>query len=220
MRARIDMWFRNLLVVCNVEAVATCCRLSLCWLSCFCRQLGTSKTLQTSPNLGLPSIRSNLSQLVFFSYDGLRDGTPRLTGNLPASWGAMTNLVNFQAYSAPTLPDVCSLSGPLPDAWNGMLQLQSLGLRGCKITGTLPESWRNMPQLASVTVTYNQLTGTLPASWAALTNLSAVRLSNNRLSGSVPESWDGMSYLGYVALVNDTHTSNITATWSSTNCKF
>ncbi len=208
----------NVLVICDVEAVAACCTLSLHWLSCFCRQLEFGKILQ--PSLGLPDTWSNLSQLSIFSYGGFSLDLPRLTGNLPASWGAMTNLVNFQAYSAPTLPDVCSLSGPLPDAWNGMLQLQSLGLRGCKITGTLPESWRNMPQLASVTVTYNQLTGTLPASWAALTNLSAVRLSNNRLSGSVPESWDGMSYLGYVALVNDTHTSNITATWSSTNCKF
>ena len=194
MGARIDMWFRNLLVVCNVEAVATCCILSLYWLSCFCRQLGSSKTLQTSPNSGLPSIWSNLSQLVFFSYDGLRDGTPRLTGNLPASWGTMTYLRDFAAYSAG------NLSGPLPDAWNGMLHLQGLSLLGSNISGTLPESWSNMTQLDNVAVNGSQLTGTLPASWAALTSLRSIVFANNNTNGSLPMDWSYMTQLSHVQL--------------------
>ncbi len=112
-------------------------------------------TLQTSTNLSLPSTWSSLSQLASFNYGGVGGNPPKLTGSLPASWGTMTNLTAFEVDYADTL------SGPLPDAWNGMRQLKSLVLVDCNISGTLPESWSNLTQLDQVAITNSQLTGTL-----------------------------------------------------------
>ena len=113
-------------------------------LVCFCRELGYTYTLQTSPNLRLPSTWGKLSQLLFFLYDGFREGSPRLTGSLPASWGTLANLMDFGVGSAK------SLSGPLPDAWNGMLHLQGLQLWRSNISGKLLGSWSNMTHNVAV----------------------------------------------------------------------
>ncbi|KAL0044966.1 hypothetical protein WJX82_003459 [Trebouxia sp. C0006] len=166
-------------------------------------RLGSSKTLHKSPNLGLPSSWSSLSQLSSFSYDDTSGGTPRLTGKLPASWGTMTNITNFMVYSA-------SLSGPLPDAWNGMLNLRELTSDTSSINST---PWRQTTQLTEVVVSNSQLTGTLPASWAALTSLSNLASSNNNLNGSLPMEWGNMTQLSQVNLSYNNLSGSVPESW-------
>jgi len=111
-----------------------------------------------------------------FNYVGVGGNPPKLTGSLPASWGTMTNLTAFEVDYADTL------SGPLPDAWNGMRQLKSLVLVDCNISGTLPESWSNLTQLDQVAITNSQLTGTyLPSVLLATTSTELCQWSGASL---------------------------------------
>ena len=157
------MQFRNLPVICNAEAVAACCTLSLYWLSCFCRSFlesGSKTTLKTSlsTSLHLPSIWSNLSQMIEFVYDV---NVPTLIGTLPASWAALTNLSHV------VLP-------------------------GNSLSGSLPMEWSNMTQLAIVDLSNNKLSWSLPESWSGLKNLRLLNLANNTFTNSIPATWSSL----------------------------
>jgi Leucine-rich repeat (LRR) protein len=91
------------------------------------------------------------------------------------------------------------LSGPLPDAFESLGELQILRLDNNNISGTLPESFTNLDQLKILSLSYNALGGYIFDIISRLENLEILDLSHNTLTDSIPQS---ISVLSNLVLLN------------------
>ena len=94
----------------------------------------------------------------------------QLSGSLPASWGALSNMVWFSASRT-------SLSGVLPPELSSMTGLTALYLDSNALTGSLPASFSSLTALKTLMLSANTLSGSLSQAMlcgmAALTWLDA-----------------------------------------------
>ncbi len=119
------------------------------------------------------SVRAQRVTLIYLSDNNL-------TGNLPASFGDMTEL-SFIALTNN------NLSGPLPASFANLTKLTALYLFNNQLTGeiTLLE---NCLHPGDFELSYNQFTGPLP-NFQHIDSMTFINLDHNQLSGSIPESY-------------------------------
>jgi hypothetical protein len=67
-------------------------------------------------------------------------------------------------------------AGPLPATWadDAVPALATLDLSQNTLTGPLPDSWSRLAQLQHVNLSYNDFGGQLPETWSAMTNLTTL----------------------------------------------
>ena len=127
----------------------------------------------------------------------------KLSGTIPASIGALTNMVDL-ALEANSLEGeipgaaIASmkrlttfsvkynhrLSGTLaPQMFGQLTKLQSLDVSTNIISGTIPD-FSNCSQLQTLALYKNQLSGTVPSSLGSLSNLQTLYIDNNYITGA------------------------------------
>jgi hypothetical protein len=105
---------------------------------------------------------------------------PSITGTFPNSWAMFTLLKNLDLSST-------GLYGALPDAWNGMISLQTVKISNTNACKGLP-NWV-IATLKNVDLSNNKLTGALANSWGGMLGLKSVDLTGNSFCGCVPITW-------------------------------
>ncbi|KAL9233122.1 hypothetical protein vseg_008156 [Gypsophila vaccaria] len=79
------------------------------------------------------------------------------------------------------------LSGPLPTELGQLSYLTTLSFAAQpNITGPIPQSFANLKNLQVLDLDSNQITGPIPSFLGRLKSLTQVNLSHNRLSGVIP----------------------------------
>ncbi len=122
----------------------------------------------------------------------------QLSGTIPASYGALTDLIDLDLY------ENGRISGTLPQSLSALTRLGDLSLDTNAISGTLPAAWGHLAsQWEDIRLFGNALSGTLPASFADLTRLAFLRLGGNAISGSLPAVYGDLTSLRFVTLDNN-----------------
>ena len=166
------------------------------WYGISCRNGGSVDSILLGSNnvVGTPPrslfLMSNLKWLwlysnpIDFKFDGIGDAG-RLTSLLLDSTG-LKSLDGIGAATQLTDLDVRfnSLSGPLPGAISGLINMENLSINENKFTGPVPNLTR-MKKLKSLRMGDNEFTGEIPA-FAVHKNLKTLDLSGNRLTGTIP----------------------------------
>ena len=135
---------------------------------------------------------------------GLSLGEQRLTGQVPAELGSLTNLDRLELQRN-------ELTGPVP-VWLGSLtNLNQLDLSYNLLTGPIPVELGNLSNLQLLSLWRNQLTGTIPPELARLTNLELLALSHNQLTGPVPSALSTLTNLETLDLSGNQLTGPIPA---------
>ncbi len=135
---------------------------------------------------------------------GLVLPTNNLSGTLPASLSALTNLQNIYLYDN-------HLSGSIPASLSALASLQTLDLSSNQLSGTIPGGLSALTNLRWLILSSNQLTGTIPGSLGTLTNLQRLGLNVNQLSGTIPGSLGTLTNLGSLSLNGNQLTGTIPA---------
>ncbi len=157
-------------------------------------------TLQGSPervttlNLsdgGLDGELPDLSGLASLDRLDLRDNS--LTGDIPSSFGDMTNLTYLYLHSN-------ELDGAIPSELGGMSSLRYLWLHSNELTGSLPSGLGNLDNLRDLNLYGNQLSGAIPAGIGDLGNLTHLRLHRNELTGAIPSELGNLDSLRFIWL--------------------
>ncbi|GAQ82460.1 hypothetical protein KFL_001120040 [Klebsormidium nitens] len=117
-----------------------------------------------------------LSKLRYLSLAG-----NNISGNLPASLGAMPRLQVLHLYDN-------NLTGPLPPELGWLSQLEELRAETNRLNGTVPASLGALQNLVLLSLSQNQLSGQIPPSLGRSQNLMIMRINNNGLIGSLPAS--------------------------------
>lgn len=112
-------------------------------------------------------------------------------GPMDVAIGNLTNLVFLFLSNNPFE------SGPIPDSFVALNDLNELSLRGTNRTGSLPDFiGRNLTMLRVLDLGSNALTGQIPASYGKLLRLLFLLLNNNPgLTGELPPSFVNMTQL-------------------------
>jgi len=84
--------------------------------------------------------------------------------------------------------DFNNLSGPLPDAFFALPELEDLYLAGNNITGTLSPQVANLSSLYNLGLMDNQMSGNLPSEIGDLSNLGEIWIGNNNFDGTLPST--------------------------------
>ncbi|GAB3989674.1 hypothetical protein GCM10028807_15090 [Spirosoma daeguense] len=127
-----------------------------------------------------------------------------LSGSLPASLSALTNLTTLSLSSN-------QLTGSLPASLSVLTNLTTLSLGYNRLAGSIPEELGALIKLTSFGITNNQLTGSLPSSFSALTDLTSLDVSLNQLSGPIPAGLGNLWRLIYLRLNTNQFTGSIPA---------
>ncbi len=99
----------------------------------------------------------------------------------------------------------CHLSGPLPDNFGDLTELEFLWLDANQLTGEIPESIGNLTKLELLYLSHNQFSGTLPQSlcnieldWGGENNwgVEYFNIEGNRLCPPLPDCLDA-DIIGY-----------------------
>jgi hypothetical protein len=102
------------------------------------------------------------------------------------------------------------MSGPIPDSFAGLVNMQSLNIDNTTLTGGLSEelvsSW---PQLTSLSIRRSNLSGPIPAALGNLTSLTLINLAQNKLSGPIPPSLGRLTGLTTLGLYDNMLTGEI-----------
>lgn len=108
-----------------------------------------------------------------------------ISGALPASLASAFSLQHLNLSGNP------QLSGTLPEAWAGLIDLQVVDVSGCGVSGTLPESWATLQQLRVFKASDNKpgVSGQLPETWGLLGKLEVLDVNGAHLSGTLPAIW-------------------------------
>jgi Leucine-rich repeat (LRR) protein len=103
----------------------------------------------------------------------------QLSGSLPASLSALSNLVGLSLNSN-------QLTGSIPASIESLTNLESIELQNNQLSGSIPTDIGGLSHLVVLQLTSNQLSGSIPASLGQLTRLRILTLANNYLSGCFP----------------------------------
>ena len=112
----------------------------------------------------------------------------RLTGEIPAELGNLSNLVDLRLHAN-------QLTGEIPEELGNLSNLEHLYLHANQLTGEIPAELGSLSNLVDLYLNINQLTGEIPAELGNLSNLTVLWLSNNRLTGEIPAELGNLSNL-------------------------
>ncbi|XP_042057644.1 piriformospora indica-insensitive protein 2-like [Salvia splendens] len=87
------------------------------------------------------------------------------------------------------------LTGPVPEIFGGLRNLQSLVMTENGLMGQLPESIGNLVELRRLNLAGNSFTGRVPGSIGGLNRLLILDMSGNLLSGTLPATLGGLTAL-------------------------
>ena len=153
-----------------------------------------------------------LDEMPYLNFVSLYDN--QLAGELPV---ALSNLVgldhldlSMNAFSG-SMPDFIGEfqflrflflsvnsfeSGPLPETFANLTDLEELSLRGLARTGPLPTYLGEMSRLELLDLSSNELTGEIPEGYGGLTELEYLLLNNNfDISGIIPSTFKNLTQL-------------------------
>ena len=125
-----------------------------------------------------------------------------LSGVIPASIGALTNLITLNLSNN-------QLSGNIPIELGNLIKLSDLSMHDNQLIGSIPSELGNLLNLIELSLGDNLLTGTIPKELGNLINLSFLSLINNQLIGSIPVELEGLNNLSVLALNNNLLTGTI-----------
>ena len=165
------------------------------WTAC-----GATKTdpCSCSTNFNNQYIRCDKGSIIDINLGGVG-----VTGTIPASFGAMTDLkllwlMSNQLTAPPSFETQTQLedldlswnnmSGSIPSVWSELSQLTALDVYSNALTGTIPQSIGNLSQLKHLCFGKNHLLGTIPTSMSELTNLETLNLEENQFSADECEA--------------------------------
>ncbi|KAL9237808.1 hypothetical protein vseg_012312 [Gypsophila vaccaria] len=103
-----------------------------------------------------------------------------LKGTLPAEFGDLPFL------SFLSLEDEPGVTGPIPQSFSQLSNLQKLELDSCSLSGPIPTFLGQLKGLQELNLSNNKFTGQIPASLGSLTGLTQFNVSSNQLCGAIP----------------------------------
>ena len=103
----------------------------------------------------------------------------RLTGEIPAELGSLTNLVRLLLHAN-------QLTGGIPAELGSLAGLEELFLNNNQLTGEIPAELGSLTNLEWLRLSGNQLTGEIPAELGSLAGLEGLFLGENGLTGCIP----------------------------------
>ena len=103
----------------------------------------------------------------------------RLTGELPAELGDLSELRNLRLWSN-------ELTGEIPPELSGLTELEQFAVGGNRLHGMIPEWLADFGNLSELHISTNRFTGPLPP-WLGELPLRRLILGNNRFDGDIPE---------------------------------
>jgi hypothetical protein len=138
-------------------------------------------------------------------------GMTNLTGKLPNAsvLRPLPKLVNI------TIGDNRGISGPIPDDWNTLVNLEDLRLGNNRLNGELPPTLNALTQLRTLYLYTNRFTGKIPTTWSTLTALTDLQMSGNLVSGSLPPSWKSMTNLKMLMLHDNPNVIGALPNWGA-----
>jgi hypothetical protein len=93
------------------------------------------------------------------------------------------------------LEDSNELTGPIPEEWGGMKDLEQLFVNGNQLSGEIPITIRGMESLHYLRANDNQLSGELPSDIGKMLKMEYIYLEDNDIQGSVPSQLGELSKL-------------------------
>ncbi|KPA77552.1 surface antigen-like protein [Leptomonas pyrrhocoris] len=128
----------------------------------------------------MPELRSDVdgSQVMVVSID--MSNNPRWSDEFEEDWAGLKVLQHLDLSRT-------GLYGAIPDAWNGMVSLQTVKISNTYACLGLP-NW-NIASLRTIDLSNNKLTGNLVSSWGRMTGLTSVDISGNNFCGCLPHEW-------------------------------
>jgi Leucine-rich repeat (LRR) protein len=132
----------------------------------------------------LPTTLTNLVNLQLFYC-----GDNQFSGSLPANFGNMGGLVDFQCFRN-RMDDARrpGITGPLPPNLDFMTNLQVFMMFQNGLTGVIPSAMGGMASLQRLDLELNFLSGTVPTELGSLSNLNTLQLGGNLLEDPLPSS--------------------------------
>jgi hypothetical protein len=118
-------------------------------------------------------------------------------GEIPASFGNLTNLRDFTANRN-------QLTGEIPPELGGLTEIVTFDLAHNELTGEIPPELGGMTKIVTFDLAYNKLTGEIPWELADMTKTETFLLNDNRLEGKIPPIFDDWNDLQTVNLSNNT----------------
>ncbi|MYG80785.1 MAG: hypothetical protein F4187_02960 [Gemmatimonadetes bacterium] len=103
------------------------------------------------------------------------------------------------------------LGGPLPAGFAKLTSLEVLDLTGAGLGGPFPAELTELPNLRSLDLSYNDLIGEIPPEIAKLTQLEALTIWRNELSGGIPAELGKLTELTFLNLRSSGLTGTIPA---------
>lgn len=148
----------------------------------------------------------------------------RLTGNLPAELGNLTNLQELKLQENNFIGEIpreiaqlqklqklnishSSLNGSIPSGITSLLNLTNLDLRENKLSGSIPAAVGNLWRLLELQLGGNQLSGYIPR--MPLKLQIALNLSSNLFDGELPDTFSGLQDLDVLDLSNNNFSGDI-----------
>ncbi|XP_059287529.1 probable LRR receptor-like serine/threonine-protein kinase At3g47570 isoform X2 [Lycium ferocissimum] len=105
----------------------------------------------------------------------------KLKGVIPEEVGNLTGVIKMILFNN-------KLTGHIPKAVQGMLNLQELYLQSNKIEGTIPTVICNLKHLGALDLSGNRFSGSVPPCIGNVTSVRQLYLDSNRLSSRLPAS--------------------------------
>jgi Leucine-rich repeat (LRR) protein len=93
------------------------------------------------------------------------------------------------------LEDSNELTGPIPEEWGGMKDLEQLFVNGNQLSGEIPITIRGMESLHYLRANDNQLSGELPSDIGKMLKMEYIYLEDNDIQCSVPSQLGELSKL-------------------------
>ncbi|KAJ3224861.1 hypothetical protein HDU81_008279 [Chytriomyces hyalinus] len=100
----------------------------------------------------------------------------------------------------------CSLTGAIPNVFEGLSNLTTLSLSDNQLDGAVPPSFNCLVSLETLDLSRNRLTGHLP-DFSGMNALKSLTVSCNQLTGPIPTSIGSPSKLEFMNLVRNQFTS-------------